>query len=108
MLVLSRQKDEMIVIGEGDDKVEITIVDIHGDKVRLGITAPRRISVHRKEIYDAIQKEKKDTDKKMDDAIQKMDDANQEAMNAAIQEETEKNKCSGDCRKSCCHFSSDD
>ena len=41
----------------GDD-VEITIVDVRGDKVRLGINAPRSISVHRKEIYLAIQKEK--------------------------------------------------
>lgn len=55
MLVLSRQKDESIVIG---DNVEITIVDVRGDKVRLGINAPREISVHRKEIYNAIQKEK--------------------------------------------------
>ncbi len=55
MLVLSRQKDESIVIG---DNVEITIVDVRGDKVRLGINAPREISVHRKEIYNAIQREK--------------------------------------------------
>lgn len=55
MLVLSRQKDESIMIG---DEVEITIVDVRGDKVRLGITAPRHIAVHRKEIYLAIQKEK--------------------------------------------------
>ncbi len=55
MLVLSRQKDESIVIG---DDVEITIVDVRGDKVRLGINAPREISVHRKEIYQAIQREK--------------------------------------------------
>lgn len=40
------------------DEVEITIVDVRGDKVRLGITAPRHIAVHRKEIYLAIQKEK--------------------------------------------------
>ena len=55
MLVLSRQKDESIIIG---DDVEITIVDVRGDKVRLGINAPREISVHRKEIYEAIQREK--------------------------------------------------
>ena len=55
MLVLSRQKDESIIIG---DDVEITIVDVRGDKVRLGINAPREISVHRKEVYDAIQREK--------------------------------------------------
>ena len=55
MLVLSRQKDESIMIG---DDVEIVIVDVRGDKVRLGINAPRNIAVHRKEIYLAIQKEK--------------------------------------------------
>lgn len=55
MLVLSRQRDESIMIG---DDVEITIVDVRGDKVRLGITAPKTIPVHRREIYDAIQREK--------------------------------------------------
>jgi carbon storage regulator len=54
MLVLSRQRDESIVIG---DNVQITIVDIRGDKVRLGIVAPSEIPVHRKEVYDAIQRE---------------------------------------------------
>jgi carbon storage regulator len=55
MLVLSRQKNESIMIG---DDVEIVIVDVRGDKVRLGITAPKTISVHRKEVYEAIQQEK--------------------------------------------------
>ena len=55
MLVLSRQRDESIMIG---DDVEIIIVDVRGDKVRLGITAPKNIPVHRREIYDAIQREK--------------------------------------------------
>ncbi len=55
MLVLSRRKDESIMIG---DDVEITIVDIRGDKVRLGITAPKTIPVHRREVYEAIQREK--------------------------------------------------
>ena len=55
MLVLSRQRDESIMIG---DDVEIVIVDVRGDKVRLGITAPREIPVHRREIYDAIKQEK--------------------------------------------------
>ena len=55
MLVLSRQKDESIIIG---DNVVITIVDVRGDKVRLGITAPKEISVHRQEVYEAIQREK--------------------------------------------------
>ncbi len=55
MLVLSRHKDEAIIIG---DDIKITIVDVRGDKVRLGIDAPRSIPVHREEIYDLIQKEK--------------------------------------------------
>jgi carbon storage regulator len=56
MLVLSRQKDETIMIG---DDVEITVVDIRGDKVRLGIKAPPHIPVHRKEVYEAIKRENK-------------------------------------------------
>ena len=56
MLVLSRQRDETIMIG---DDVEITVVDIRGDKVRLGINAPSEIPVHRKEVYDAIRRENK-------------------------------------------------
>jgi len=54
MLVLSRQRDETIMIG---DDVEVTVVDIRGDKVRLGINAPRNIQVHRKEVYEAIKRE---------------------------------------------------
>jgi carbon storage regulator len=54
MLVLSRQRDESIMIG---DNIVITIVDIRGDKVRLGINAPTEIPVHRQEVYEAIQRE---------------------------------------------------
>ncbi|MDX1565300.1 MAG: carbon storage regulator CsrA [Phycisphaeraceae bacterium] len=54
MLVLSRQRDESIVIG---DDIVITVVDIRGDKVRLGIQAPTTVPVHRKEVYNAIQRE---------------------------------------------------
>ncbi|MDH3583492.1 MAG: carbon storage regulator CsrA [Phycisphaerae bacterium] len=54
MLVLSRQRDETIMIG---DDIEITVVDIRGDKVRLGINAPTTVPVHRKEVYDAIKRE---------------------------------------------------
>ncbi len=58
MLVLSRQRDETIMIGED---VEITVVDIRGDKVRLGINAPRQIQVHRKEVFAAIKRENTDS-----------------------------------------------
>lgn len=54
MLVLSRHRDESIMIG---DDVVVTIVDIRGDKVRLGIEAPQSIPVHRQEVYEAIQRE---------------------------------------------------
>ncbi|KKN52389.1 hypothetical protein LCGC14_0613060 [marine sediment metagenome] len=57
MLVLSRTKDESIIIG---DDITITIIDVRGDKVRLGIEAPKEISVHRTEIYLLIQKEAKE------------------------------------------------
>jgi len=54
MLVLSRQRDESIMIG---DNIVVTIVDIRGDKVRLGINAPSEVPVHRQEVYEAIQRE---------------------------------------------------
>jgi cytosine/creatinine deaminase len=56
MLVLTRTRDDTIMIG---DDVEVTVVDIRGDKVRIGITAPKYIAVHRKEIYDQIRAENK-------------------------------------------------
>ena len=72
MLVLSRQKDESIIIG---DDIEVTIVDVRGDKVRLGINAPRNVSVHRKEIYEAIQREKEQRAKEeVEAAAQKVAD----------------------------------
>ena len=54
MLVLSRQRDESIIIG---DNIIVTIVDIRGEKVRLGIDAPTEIPVHRREVHEAIQRE---------------------------------------------------
>jgi carbon storage regulator len=60
MLVLSRHRDESIMIG---DDVVVTIVDIRGDKVRLGIDAPQDIPVHRQEVYEAIQRENRNATK---------------------------------------------
>ena len=54
MLVLSRKLNESIII---DDQIKITIVEIRGDKIRLGIEAPKNVSVHRREVYDAIQRQ---------------------------------------------------
>jgi len=56
MLVLSRKKNESIIIG---DDVEIVIVDIKGDQVKIGIKAPKSVSVHRAEVYEEIQAENK-------------------------------------------------
>ncbi|MHC4327723.1 MAG: carbon storage regulator CsrA [Planctomycetota bacterium] len=84
MLVLSRQRDESIMIG---DDVEIIIVDVRGDKVRLGITAPKSIPVHRREIYDAIQREKAE---KKDASKQPEPEAKQEENPQAQQEQEPK------------------
>jgi carbon storage regulator len=54
MLILSRKKNESIIIG---DDIELMVTDISGDVVKLGISAPRHISVHRKEVYEAIKAE---------------------------------------------------
>ena len=56
MLVLSRKKDESIII---NDHIRVTIVEIRGDKVRLGIDAPKEVTVHRREVYEAIQNQLK-------------------------------------------------
>jgi len=60
MLVLSRHRDESIVINGGTaDEIVITVVEIRGDKVRLGISAPIEIPVHRLEVQNAIEREKR-------------------------------------------------
>ncbi len=53
MLVLSRKKNESIVI---DDRIKIVVVEIRGDKVRLGVEAPKEVPVHRQEVYEAIKR----------------------------------------------------
>lgn len=56
MLVLSREKNECIII---NNDIVITVVEVRGDKVRIGIEAPKEVPVHRKEVYDAIQREQR-------------------------------------------------
>lgn len=56
MLVLSRKKNESIII---NDNITITVIEIRGDKVRLGIEAPKDVSVHRREVYEAIHNQAK-------------------------------------------------
>lgn len=54
MLVLTRKVNQSIVIGDG---VEVVVLEVRGEQVRIGIKAPRDVAVHRKEIYDQIQEE---------------------------------------------------
>jgi carbon storage regulator len=56
MLVLSRKKNESIII---NDNITVTVIEIRGDKVRLGIEAPKDVTVHRREVYEAIQSQAK-------------------------------------------------
>jgi carbon storage regulator len=58
MLVLSRKRHQSIIIG---DDIVVTVADIRGDKVRLGIAAPVEIPVHRQEVHEAIQRERDDS-----------------------------------------------
>lgn len=63
MLVLSRKKDEKILIG---DSITLMVIEIRGDKVRLGIDAPRDVTVHREEVYEAIKREQAPDDSKVE------------------------------------------
>lgn len=57
MLVLNRKKNEQIII---NDEITVTVVEIRGDKVRLGVEAPASVPVHRREVWDAIQRQKEE------------------------------------------------
>lgn len=70
MLVLSRHLNETIMIGDG---IEVTVVDIKGDQVRLGIKAHKDIKVYRKEIYDAITQENIDASSTKEFDIKKVE-----------------------------------
>lgn len=65
MLVLSRKRSESIVI---NDDITITVVEVRGDKVRLGIQAPRDVAVHRKEVLDAIIRESQKSESSNDNS----------------------------------------
>ncbi len=54
MLVLTRKINESIMIG---DSIEVVVIGVHGEQVKIGIKAPRNVAVHRREVYEAIQKE---------------------------------------------------
>jgi carbon storage regulator len=54
MLILSRKVGESIIIGSGNDKVVLTVLEVRGGQIKLGISAPRELSVHREEIYQKI------------------------------------------------------
>jgi carbon storage regulator len=66
MLVLTRKKSQEIVIAEN---IVVTVVEISGDKVRLGIAAPKEVAVHRQEIYDKIKESRRDEDARQQDAV---------------------------------------
>lgn len=61
MLVLTRKTNESIMIG---DEIEVVVVAVHGEQIKLGINAPKHIAVHRREVYDAIQKENVEASKR--------------------------------------------
>ena len=65
MLVLSRKKNESIVI---DNNITIVVVEIRGDKVRLGVEAPKEVPVHRREVYDAIKRNEQQSDNSANEA----------------------------------------
>lgn len=57
MLVLTRKVQQTIVIGEGENRVEVVVLEVRGEQVRIGVNAPRTVKVHRKEVWDQIQHE---------------------------------------------------
>lgn len=67
MLVLSRKKNESIII---DDRIVITVVEIRGDKVRLGINAPRDVPVHRSEVFELLKRQQADAEVPKTDSVE--------------------------------------
>ena len=71
MLILARKVNEQIMIG---DQIEISVLDIKGDQVKLGIEAPRQVKVYRREVYQAIQDENVAAARAKPDHIPRLDD----------------------------------
>lgn len=71
MLILSRKKDESIII---DERIQVSIVDIKGDQVKIGISAPKDVKIYRQEVYEAIQKENREAAETAVSVIPKLDD----------------------------------
>jgi carbon storage regulator len=70
MLILARKINESIMVG---DQVEISIVDIKGDQVKLGISAPRQVKVYRREVYQLIQQENLEAARAKPDLLPRLD-----------------------------------
>jgi len=71
MLALTRKKGESIVIS---DDIEVFVIGVQGDQVKLGIKAPRSISIYRKEIYEQIQQQNKESVNSDEDVVNKLED----------------------------------
>jgi len=70
MLVLTRKPNQSIMIGE---EIEVSVVEIKGDQVKLGITAPRSVKVHRKEVFEAIQRENIDAARSLPGRVERIE-----------------------------------
>jgi carbon storage regulator len=69
MLVLSRKKDQHLVIQLGEETVMVRVLDVNGDRVRFGITAPRSVPIHREEVARRLQKLQEEPDTRLADAV---------------------------------------
>jgi carbon storage regulator len=70
MLVLTRKPNQSIMIGE---EIEVSVVEVKGDQVKLGITAPRSVKVHRKEVFEAIQRENIDAARTLPGRVERIE-----------------------------------
>jgi len=85
MLILSRKTNESIMIG---DKIEISIIDVKGDQVKVGIKAPKTVKVYREEVYRAIQQENIEAVKAKPETLPKLDNLLQKSVTGKHGEQT--------------------